>query len=124
MHFPGALTRCTTNLANILRSSSMEHVIDAPGRSKSTLNMAKKVCFSRFFISLKKVKMNKGQMHFFENCCSVFVYVRMCRCGSVLLDYNLSSFRGPAQKKKAPFKVFGFRRKRKIGRKIKSLFVF
>lgn len=46
--------------------------------------------------------MNKGQMNFFGNCCSVYVYVWMCvSCyfdnGVDLLDFYFSTFRGPAQ---------------------------
>lgn len=79
-----------------------------------TLMMAKKVCFSRFWFFLKSW-MNKGRMHFFGNCCSVYVYVWMCvcacvlliwqRCGSVLLDFDFSTFRGPRTGKSEPFEV-------------------
>lgn len=78
---------------------------------QSTLMTAEKVCFDRFFFfSFLKTNMNKGQMHFFGNCCSVYVYIWVRPCvscyfdnGVDLLDFYFSTFRGPPHRKLRAF---------------------
>lgn len=109
-----ALPRCPNSMHNqprltCLRSSIPGRVVNTPPPSPPDVlilhtNWQRKFCFSRFCYFLNS-NMNKGQMHFFGNCCSVYVNVWMCLCvcgllfwqwcGSVLLDFYFSTFRAP-----------------------------
>lgn len=115
MHFPGALSQCTTNLTKILGSPGGDAPPRSPRTFQSTLIMAKNFCFSRLWF-LKNLNEQRWDALLWKllQCVCVRMNVSVCvmlfwqRCPSVLLDFNSPTSRGPRTGRSEPFEVWCF----------------